>query len=332
VYTIRRELEDVKEALFRVILAENENLIAAIEVIGRLGLEEASQQLHLILLNGKPEARAAAIIALDRIDKWNKEDVAEFLKEIDEAPVLAALEVCRTREFPPTKGIIECLGDSRDAVRAAAIAALPKSLVDPQDCMSLLDLTKNKDPAVVISALQAMAAVTKFPGCEGRLRDIVDENDNWSVRVAALRTLATFRHPLGPAGKAVKARIEDPKTSVEEKMSCFLALEMTETIHPRWLKDISPKLHPVLQMHAARCLVLRGDPAGAEELVRLLSVEQSATVDDEDVTYIRTACHAILTQLAGEDLGKDPEAWRRALPRLKQKRVDWIKFEPWKTH
>ncbi|MFQ5505306.1 MAG: HEAT repeat domain-containing protein [Planctomycetota bacterium] len=326
---IRGDLPRFREPLLHFIRIEGVTLVAAVEVAGRLGIAEAAPYLYGLLNDASPAVRAATIRAMDRLDSWSAEQLAGFLDDPAPQPVVEALAICGEREQPPLLAILDRLADPRPEVQEAAVDALPEELPTEEARKKLLSLASDPTSRGALMAIRAMGVVEEFPGMEPCLLGAL-RSKNWNLRFAALESLSRLSHPLESTDE-VRRLIMGPRVSVEEKVAAFLALERTGSVDRTWVAQMAKNLHPVIKLHAARCLVSVGDASGSELLIELLSAEESQDADDEDVDYARIASQKILAEILGEDLGKDPVAWQESMSRLRKLEPVQIRFDPWKT-
>ncbi|MFQ5505504.1 MAG: HEAT repeat domain-containing protein [Planctomycetota bacterium] len=326
---IREALPEISELLLSILTTQARTLVAAIEVSGRLEFPPAVPLMRPLVAAEEPLVRGAAILAVNRMHPWSKEDLGTFLKDPDSEPKLAALRVCLEREDLPIEEILFCLADGDPEVREAAVRAMPERLESRALQQQLLDLAQGERIQAALSSIQALGTVYDFPGKEKVLLETL-KLKNMHLRLASLQALSLMENPL-QSTLEIRRRILDRAASVEEKVACFLVLEQTESVDRTWMAAVAGSLHPVLNLHAARCLVSVGDPRGAEVLIRLLTAREGAESNCEDIDYVQIASRKILAQLAGRDLGEDPAAWRRSLPRMRQIGPVRIRFQPWKT-
>jgi len=266
------------------------------------------------------------------MDPWSNQRLSEFLGELDEEVLVAALGLCKRRAEPPVGPMIRLLGDGRHRVRLAAYDAMPEECNDEAAQHQLLELTKSETTPIAMVAVQALGDFADFPGKERRLAELVGAN-RMTVRLAAEDALGKLgRRMSNNAINALHGRLLDPKTAILEKLECLKAIERTKSINADWLFRETKHLHPTVRMHVARCLVLAGHPGGVEILIEGLSVRKTPEISGEDVDYILAGSRAILAELLGRDVGDDPAAWRKQLPALRRARPKRIRFQPWKVH
>ena len=104
--------------------------------------------------------------------------------------------------------------------------------------------------------------------------------------------------------------VRDQSRSVGERLYGFIAMEKTGTIPTRQIRKMLPDLPPILRLLGARCLVTAGDRSGIPALIRLLDPVESKTMEEEEIhDCAQSGAQSVLTEIAGENLGRDNISW-----------------------
>ncbi|MEE9127409.1 MAG: hypothetical protein V3U11_09740, partial [Planctomycetota bacterium] len=249
-----------------------------------------------------------AISAKEGLDPWYDEDLRDFLGADEVLVLAAALEVCAERDSRPADLIIHLLGHEDARIRAAAVAAMPR-LESGTDLDLLCEFARRSRGAAALAAAEALGRTALPNEAEHCLYDLLGRED-WMVVRAALASLSSKEGHLADV-RPILAVLVNRRKAVEERLYGFIAMETTGTIPSRQIKRMLPNLHPILRLLGARCLVTAGDRSGLPVLIGLLDTEESDTLDDEEVHCVRRGARSVLTEIAGEDLGADSEAWQR---------------------
>jgi len=304
----RSRKDEFGPSLVKLLTEERTNpyLVEAILLAAALDLRESLDAIRGLTEHDSPTVRATAIRGADLLEPWNTEAVALLLTDSQIEPLIAALEVASRQKKRPVEAIIPLLSHPNQTVRSAALAAIPV-LRPGEQLDALLDLVRRSRGKTTQAAALALAQ-SGLPGDSEKLLFELLDRKNWLTRKAALQALATKRSRLSRPDK-IMAIIRNPQTKVRECTFALVALEQTKTIPQRELRALLPKLHPVMRLLAARCLVTVGDRAAIPVLIELLGTKMSKTVDEEDRDCSKQGARAVLRELAGHDLGPDKGPW-----------------------
>ncbi|GAB4140196.1 MAG: hypothetical protein Fur0037_06670 [Planctomycetota bacterium] len=309
VHQIRQCQVEFEPHLLEIVAGEDRSsadlLIPGIEVAGWIRLDPARMDIERHLETGEPAVRAAAVKALARFDYWTEARLTAKLQREEPDVLRALLEVSGFMETPPVEAIAGLLDHEDVAVARAAASALPSS-VPATVGLALARIAKEGGERGRI-AIEALGGLDPTPERDEALLDLLGESD-WNLRHAALSSLEQGEDPIanpGPIHDIVEA--EGPST--REQVRALATLEARRSADLSRLLSVEQGLHPVVRLHAARCLVSAGERRGAEILIELLSTARGPGVDDEDELCCRVEARRILTELKGSDLGPDPGPW-----------------------
>jgi len=329
VHQIRIRIEDFDDPLLEIVGANppepEDILLPAVEIVGWLRLSRGENALERLVGDGMPAVRAAAVSALHRFGYWTRKRLAAQLHDTEPEVLCALLSVSTLLDDAPVAEIVALLAHPDPKVRAAVVDALPQH-ADPQVLSALGTFATTGDNGVRIDAIKLLGRLDATPARDTCLAQCL-QTPEWSIRQACLLALANGDSKL-EAAASVWRRIDAPDSSVTEQVAALAVLESRATVDVPRLLRLPASLHPVPRLQAARCLVRAGALEAVPMLIDLLSTQQGLLVDDEDQNCARDGARRVLSELAEEDLGTEPEAWRRWQRRLTRLPAQELKTAP----
>lgn len=307
--SVRERLDDFEDHLLWVLEDDlHELVVPGITVAGALPLPSADLPLTELVRSESTVVRSAAIRARAAIRPWSARDIGDFLQDPDVDVLLAALGTLVATPVLSLPELLPLLAHDDHRVGTAAVAAM-RPEPTAKELAHLCAYSKTATGAAALLAAEALGRFADEPAAEAALVALLTRDD-WTVRSESLRALGARKAPLTTIGPLLQ-RVADTTASVPERLFALLALERTGTTPRRELLAMAPDLHPVLRLAAARCLCAVGEPIAVGMLIDLLTTEESDTVDHEDMLCARGGAHQVLCELADEDLGTEPDVWKR---------------------
>ncbi len=306
-------LADFEAPLLAVLEEPEHQLVhAAIEVVGRLGVEVAAPALTALVRSPDAEVRAAALVASARLGRvWNA--AAERFMATDDPRQIAAGIAAVDPSAEDAAALLSPFLSHPDAnVRRAAQRGLmhPAIRIDRE---ALLEVAASGGlSAARLAAIEVLALKAAEEPIETALLELLVDADP-AVRRAVLAVLAGAAAGDGARDSRVADRLLDVVVAEDgtrrQALMAFVAIERRGAVPVPRIRALLPDLDPMLRALAARCLVVAGESSGLDVAVAVLA-EEPRSEDDDELQYARHQAHAVLVEVSGEDYGDDVAAWR----------------------
>ena len=280
----------------------------ACDLAGAFRYSDAQPLLASLGLNARDRVRARAIPAAESLAPWHPDDLASLLRGDNARALVATLEVCAARPDRPLIDILPLLEHEDEAIRKAALAAVPTAPTY-EHRRALLDFARGAEGESVLFALEALSHTGIDPEIESLLVSKLNDPDI-KVRFAALDALTTKRSKLLDP-EAVWSPSQSFQMDVLERAKALYCLEKTRSYDVESILEELPGMDPFSKHFAARCLIVAGEREG---VAALLDVVQAETVDFDEISAAQIeavigATRILLAHLARTGPYEDIEAW-----------------------
>ena len=273
-----------------------------IELAAALEIHEARPAIASLAEKGEEQVRSAAILAGERLKPWSRAELAHFLKGSAKPVLLAALEVSSSRSDRPLVPIVRLLGHEDQAMRDAAMNAIPTQLT-PQQLGELVSAAQTAPSEEATDIIRALGKTNSVGSIEGFLIDRLGQRVH-SIRVAALDALSNKGSRLNNSVAVWRLVTRGDHVEGAKALMC---LERTKSFTASQMRTLLPKLDPYLRYFAARCLISAGDREGVRALIDLRDMDRNAflSVDEDDAKSVLLATRQLLAELSRTELNAD---------------------------
>lgn len=271
-----------------------------------LDMTEAVPLLVSALAPLRRQHRADAVRALDRLQPIGDAELTELFADEDTTVVMAATTVLGRRTQPAIallRTALLRLGDRREGVRAAVLAALPAHLPAElsDDVLALL-----ADPTAADSAARLLP---RLPPSEAGTSALLTHLHGMNPELQLDLLQQVGRTADSPKVREALWLLADSAPGTELRASALLALERARDAgRPPGQLDTWP---PLLRYHAARIRVAAGHVDGVDQLLAL--------ADNASDRETASQARLVLTRLAHQPPHADLAAlsqWRAGIDAL----------------
>ncbi len=299
-----------KAPLLDLLAAEAHPLLAeAIQLAAALDVWESRRAIVQLAVYGPEGLRPPAILAVERLDPWSRQELVQFLRQDKPAVALAALELSATRDDRPLAEIVNLLCHADPDVRAAAAQAIPRKM-DADSLDDLLTLAREATGDQAVHLMRALGRTQPVAAVEAFLIEQLEAREQ-SVRMAALDALMGRARPLRRPAAVWKFAMNE-LVGLTERARAFVCLEKTKSFRVADIRQELPHLHPYLMYFAARCLIAAGETEGVGVLIHLLELGKDGFggLEEAEVDAILYAARKLLTDLSSIAPQASTETWR----------------------
>lgn len=289
--------------------------LQAIRLAAELELTHCRGAIAHLATKGPEDMRAEAVVAVERLGRWNQTELLDLLRNTAPGVICAALEVCSKRSDRPLAEILLLLSHDDLGVRQAATKAIPREL-NANELKNLMIVARSVADDQRLPMVQAVGRTKRVPEVEDFLLEQLVSRDP-SIRLAALDALASDTS--GPLHRpaTVWNFVLNTDCDLNERARAFVCLEKTASFDAAQVREELPRLHPYLSYFAARCLIRGGDKQGITALIALVETPRDRfDLDARRTDAVLYAARRLLTDLSRIAPQSDPDAWRQWCQKL----------------
>jgi hypothetical protein len=268
------------------------------------------------------ETAQLLVAAVERLEPWTDAELVELLGANEPGVVVAALRVAGARAEPPVDPMLPLLTDATPAIRAAALASLPRLLPAAAGSRILAVLSASPE-ANAAEALLALARCPAGPEIDAVLYAQLQQMTGRAG--TALDSLARRGGPLGRPDVVRRVAL-DEASPVATRARAFRCLEATGTPADLDAVALARLDDPLLEYQAARALLLAQRPEALDLLLQIVRqpVDGGDEAEGGTAQEARLGARQLLAMLADTSNHADVstwEAWASQRPAVKFERL-----------